>query len=935
MGCYKCLGVVLPPVGKRGFWTTLLVILGGSSLSKGLGDRKSCRQWGRVCSSAVPSVHILRRMLMLTSLLSRKFLVYSVLANRPLALLLLLLFGALGRAEAGISLVQHTSRDAGTTTSAALAFASPNTAGNWIAVCVRAGSSSSQAFTIADSNGNAYHSALQLGIAANPITFAIFYAENIKGGTNTVTVSDTVSGPFRFAILEYSGVATSNSLDATAMLQGSSTSPNSGNLTTSASGELLLGTIVTNSTAVFTAGSGYTVREFVPAEPNTKVIAEDQIQATAGVASVGASLAASDNWGAGLAAFNAAGGTAGTPWSITATGGTNQSSTINTSFVTQLQATVKDFFNSPVSGVTVTFADPASGASGTFAGGVNTATTNAQGVATAAVFTANSIAGGPYNVTASVAGVSTPANFSLTNLPGAPASISATAGTPQSATINTQFATQLQATVRDASNNPVNGVTVTFTAPASGASGTFAGGVNTATTNAQGVATAAAFTANGTAGGPYTVTASVTGVSTPANFALTNLGNPPASITAAAGTPQSATINTAFATQLQATVKDAGNNPLSGVTVTFTAPASGASGTFAGAVNTATTNGQGIATAAVFTANSAAGGPYNVTASVTGVSTPANFVLTNLAGAPASITPTAGTPQSATVNTAFATQLQATVRDASNNPVSGITVTFTAPASGSSGTFTGGVNTATTNAQGVATAAAFTANSTAGGPYNVTASVTGVSTPANFALTNLGNPPASITAAAGTPQSATINTAFATQLQATVKDAGNNPLSGVTVTFTAPASGASGTFAGAVNTATTNGQGIATAAVFTANSAAGGPYNVTASVTGVSTPANCVLTNLGNPPASITATAGTPQSATISTAFATQLQATVRDASNNPVSGITVTFTAPVSGASGTFAGGVNTATTNAQGVATAAVFTANSTAGGPYNVAA
>src|SRR5260370_35450717 len=94
-----------------------------------------------------------------------------------------------------------------------------------------------------------------------------------------------------------------------------------------------------------------------------------------------------------------------------------------------------------------------SGASGTFAGGVNTAVTNAQGVATAAVFTANSTAGGPYNVTASVAGVSTPANFALTNLAGPPASITATAGTPQSATINTQFATQLHRKAVEQANN--------------------------------------------------------------------------------------------------------------------------------------------------------------------------------------------------------------------------------------------------------------------------------------------------------------------------------------------------------------------------------------------------------------------------------------------------------------------------------------------------
>jgi uncharacterized protein YbbK (DUF523 family) len=637
---------------------------------------------------------------------------------------------------AGIALVQHTSKDAGTTTTSSLAFVSPNTAGNWIAVSIRGGLSSSQVFTVVDSNGNTYRQAAQIGFTSSAVTLAIYYAENIKGGANTITVSDTVSGPLRFAILEYSGVATSNSLDVFASATGTSSSPSSGNLTTTASGDLLLGAIATTNPGAFTAGAGYKIEEFVPVEPNTKLAVEDQVQTSAGLASAAVSLSGSDAWGVVLAAFKSAGGTAGVPSTIAATAGTPQSATVNTAFTTQLQATVKDSFNNPVSGVVVTFAAPASGASGTFAGGVSTATTNASGVATAAVFTANSTAGGPYTVTAAVSGVATPANFSLTNVAGAPASVAATAGTPQSAVISTAFATQLQATVKDASSNPVNGITVTFAAPASGPSGTFAGGVNTATTNASGVATAAVFTANSTAGGPYNVTASVSGVSTPANFSLTNLGNPPASVTATAGTPQSATVNTAFTTQLQATVKDASNNPVNGVTVTFAAPASGASGTFAGGVNTATTNASGVATAAIFTANSNAGGPYNVTASVSGVSTPANFSLTNLTGPPASVAATIGTPQSATINTAFATQLQATVKDASNNPVNGITVTFAAPASGPSGTFAGGVNTAMTNASGVATAAVFTANGTAGGPYTVTASVAGVATPANFSLTN-------------------------------------------------------------------------------------------------------------------------------------------------------------------------------------------------------
>jgi len=213
--------------------------------------------------------------------------------------------------------------------------------------------------------------------------------------------------------------------------------------------------------------------------------------------------------------------------------------------------------------------------------------------------------------------------------------------------------------VKDASSNPIEGATVTFTAPAqSGPSGTFAGGVNTATTDANGVAASAMFTANGHAGGPYSVTASVAGVTTPASFMLTNTPGAAAAITATGGTPQSAQVNTAFANKLQATVADGGGNPVPDVVVTFTAPAqTGASGTFAGGVNTATTDASGVATSAVFTANGNAGGPYMVAATVAGVTAPANFALTNTAAAgdftltSVSATPpsTAGSTNSATV----------------------------------------------------------------------------------------------------------------------------------------------------------------------------------------------------------------------------------------------------------------------------------------------
>jgi hypothetical protein len=227
--------------------------------------------------------------------------------------ILLLIASTLAHAQSTIQLTQHSGVDAGTTTTASLGFPGPNTAGNWIAVVVRAGMSSSQVFSVSDSNGNVYRRAAQVGFTGSAVTLAIYYAENINAGANTVHVSDTVSGPLRFAILEYSGVASSASLDIAATATATSALPDSGTVTTTANGDLLLGAVGTTDARTFTAGSGYTIEDFVPAEPNTKLIAEDQIQQAAGATSASASIATSDAWGAIVAAFKpaASGGTAG------------------------------------------------------------------------------------------------------------------------------------------------------------------------------------------------------------------------------------------------------------------------------------------------------------------------------------------------------------------------------------------------------------------------------------------------------------------------------------------------------------------------------------------------------------------------------------------------------------------------------------------------
>lgn len=213
--------------------------------------------------------------------------------------------------------------------------------------------------------------------------------------------------------------------------------------------------------------------------------------------------------------------------------------------------------------------------------------------------------------------------WALSLQPGAAASTSATGGTPQSTMVGTAFAQPLQVTVVDATNNPVPGVTVTFSAPASGATATLSSA--TAVTDNGGVASVTA-TANSIAGA-YNVTASAAGVVASTNFALTNSAGAAMTIAVTGGTPQAAGIGTTFALPLQATVSDIDGNPVAGTHVTFSVSASGASAALSSA--TAVTNNTGLASVNA-TANNLVG-TYNVIASVSGVANQAVFALTNTA----------------------------------------------------------------------------------------------------------------------------------------------------------------------------------------------------------------------------------------------------------------------------------------------------------------
>jgi uncharacterized protein (DUF2147 family) len=120
--------------------------------------------------------------------------------------------------------------------------------------------------------------------------------------------------------------------------------------------------------------------------------------------------------------------------------------------------------------------------------------------------------------------------YQITIAPAAPSIVSFFSGSGQSATVNNAFANPLAARVTDQFNNPISGVTVTFTAPTTGASGSFTGGANTitATTDINGIATTS-FTAN-TIAGTYSVLANIQGGTTPAAFSLTNVAGNAASL---------------------------------------------------------------------------------------------------------------------------------------------------------------------------------------------------------------------------------------------------------------------------------------------------------------------------------------------------------------------------------------------------------------------
>ncbi len=609
--------------------------------------------------------------------------------------------------------------------------------------------------------------------------------------------------------------------------------------------------------------------------------------------------------------------------------GSPQSAAVGTDYSIDFKVTVTDGPGNVISGDHVTFQSPGSHR-GLFGGSTfATVITGADGTATAPTFTAGDFAS-TFTVTATEANQGNHADFTLTNTAGMPATMVPHGGNNQSTAVDTDYS-PFSVLVTDGVGNVVPNDSVTFTAPGSGASGTFPGSSLTATvsTDSNGIATSPVLSANSMAGA-FQVSATDGTAST--NISLTNDPGPAATVVMTAGNNQSEPINTAFAVQLAVTVTDGPGNVISGDNVVFHS-SSVSHGSFGGNANaTVSTNGSGLAQAPVLTSGTA-GGAFQVTATEQNNGNSFTFDLTTTAGNPAGMAIVAGDAQSEAVDTNYPIKLAVTVTDGGGNPVPGDSVTFTAPASGATGSFAGSsTDMVSTDPSGTAQAGTLKASSTAGA-FSVTA--TDGTFSVTFHLTNVPGPPAAVLVTAGDAQQVGAGSQFSIRLAATVIDGPGNVIPGVNVKFVSPGAG-HGTFPGGVLTATvaTDASGIAQAPILTAGGTVGA-FNVSATEQINNNAASFGLTVTPGSPHTASATSGSGQSTPVNQPFGHALGVHVTDIDGNAVPGVTVTFAAS-SGANGQSAIFANNgqATTNGSGNATAPSMTANSRAGS-YTVTA
>jgi adhesin/invasin len=570
---------------------------------------------------------------------------------------------------------------------------------------------------------------------------------------------------------------------------------------------------------------------------------------------------------------------AAAPASIVANG-------VATSIIT---LSLKDAHNNAVSGLSVGFASSLGGSTigsvtdhgdGTYSAPLTGTTAGAASITT-------TVGGNAFGVnSASVALTADSNNLSPT--------YSTLAASPTSIVADGTTASTITLTLKDANNNPVNGLAVAFNSSLANSS------MGTVTDHGDGTYSAPLTgTTAGTATLSTTVNGSAFGVAATSVTLTADKNNLSAANSTLVGSPVSIVADGTAPSTITLTLKDGHNNPVSGMAVTFDSSLANSS------VGTVTDHGDGTysapltgTTAGTATITTKIGGnAFGVTAASVTLTADSN----NLSTANSAL---AATPATIVADGTAPSTLQLTLKDANNNPVSGMAVTFDSSLANSSvGTVTDhGDGTYSAPLTGTTAGTATLSTTVNGSAFGVAAtSVTLTADKNNLSAANstLVGSPVSIVADGTAPSTITL----------TLKDGHNNPVSGMAVTFDSSLANSS------VGTVTDHGDGTysapltgTTAGTATITTKIGGnAFGVTAASVTLTADSNNLSTAnsaLAATPATIVADGTAPSTITLA----------LKDANNNPVSGMAVTFDSSLANSS------VGTVTDHGDGTYTASL---------------
>jgi hypothetical protein len=372
-------------------------------------------------------------------------------------------------------------------------------------------------------------------------------------------------------------------------------------------------------------------------------------------------------------------------------------------FGTQPVVAVKDAFGFTVTSDTTSVTLAIKSGTGT-AGASLSGTNTVSAVAGVASFSGLSIdkSGSGYVLTATDGSLTTADSSAFTVSVGQAAKLTFTTQPGGTITGGTAFATQPVVAVQDAGGNTVTGNSSQVSLAIKGGTGTSGATLSCAPVNAvSGLATFSGCKIDKSGSG-YVLTATDGSLTTADSSAFTVSVGQAAQVSFSTQPSSAATGGTAFATQPQVTVKDAGGNLVASSPVSLAVTAGsggGAGGTLSCSTNAVNTNASGVAVFAGCSINTKSSTAYTLTAT-DGAATAISDGITISVGSAAQLVFNQQ-PSNSTGGVAFGTQPKVTIKDAGGNTVttdsSTVTLSITSgtPTSGGPGILSGCTQTET------------------------------------------------------------------------------------------------------------------------------------------------------------------------------------------------------------------------------------------------